>query len=127
MSFVLETDRPALRDLANFVVPRASHKWYFIGLQLFDPNDVEVLTNMRAHKSRNSDENCIDVFNYWLDTDVNANWQKIIDALKCPSVYLPNVAKQIENMLSDVSHHYMYAIYSITMFLNNHSYHMHIP
>lgn len=108
--FPLVKDCPALKDLANFVVPRVSHKWYNIGLQLFDPKDVEMLNNMRANSSRSSEDHCIDVFNHWLTTKENATWHKLLKVLKCRAVNLPNVAKDIEKLLdSRVSYYYVYS------------------
>ena len=92
----------------NFVKPWASVKWYSIGLQLFNPKYVEILTNMRVHASRSPDDNLIDVFTHWLATDGNPTWQKLIDALKCQAVNLPNVAKNIEKMLGGVSYNPAY-------------------
>ena len=96
---LLVSDRPALRDLANFVVPKASARWYNLGLQLFDPQDEGLLSSMKTESSKRPEEQCTEVFHHWLTTKKNATWNKLIKGLKSPAVNLPNVASTIENML----------------------------
>ena len=97
----LVKDRPALRDLANFVVPQVSHKWYNLGLQLFDRRDERKLISMKAEGSKQPEEHCLEVFTHWLDTKKNATWQKLIESLGCWAVNLPNVARDIVKMLDN--------------------------
>ena len=99
MFILIVSDRPALRDLANFVVPQASAKWYNLGLQLFDPRDEGVLHSMKTESSKRPEEQCTEVFHHWLATKKNANWNKLIKSLKSQSVNLPNVARTIEKMM----------------------------
>ena len=100
-------DHPTLRDLANFVVPHASTKWYNLGLQLFDPRDEGVLHSMKMETSKRPEEQCTEVFRHWLTTKKNPTWNKLITSLKSPAVNLPNVASTIEKMLdSRVSYCY---------------------
>ena len=96
---VIVSDRPALRDLANFVVPRASSRWYSLGIQLFDPRDERVLHNMKTESSKQPEQQCIEVFNHWLTTTINPTWNKLIESLRSSAVNLPNVARTIEQML----------------------------
>jgi len=99
--FLLGSNRPALRDLDNFVVPRASPKWYSLGLQLFDPRDEGVLNSMRSETNKRPEEHCRKVFNHWLQTKRNATWNKLIKCLKSQAVSLPSVASDVENMLDN--------------------------
>ena len=110
--FIIVSDRPPLRDLANFVVPQASARWYNLGLQLLDPRDEGVLHSMKTQASKSPEEQCTEVFNHWLTTKKNPTWNKLIGSLKSPAVNLPNVAITIEEMLdSRVS--YCYSITNI--------------
>ena len=61
---LIVSDRPALRDLANFVVPQASARWYNLGLQLFDPRDEGVLHSMKTESSKRPEEQCTEVFQH---------------------------------------------------------------
>ena len=104
-------DRPALRDLSNFVVPKVSHKWYNLGLQLFDRGDEGILTSMKANTTKRPEDHCLDVFTHWLATKKNATWQNLIKSLRYEGVKLPNVADDIAKMLdSRVS--YFWLLYS---------------
>ena len=98
---LIVSDRPALRDLANFVVPHASTKWYYLGLQLFDERDEGVLHSMKMETSKRADEQCTEVFHHWLTTKENPTWNELIESLKSPAVNLPNVASTIEKMLDN--------------------------
>ena len=97
--FIIVSDRPPLRDLANFVVLEASARWYNLGLQLLDPRDEGVLHSMKTQTSKFPEEQCTEVFNHWLTTKKNPTWNKLIGSLKSPAVNLPNVASTIEEML----------------------------
>ena len=99
VSFITVNDRPALRDLSNFVVPQVSHKWYNLGLQLFDRRDEGKLTSMRANTNKCPEDHCLEVFTHWLATKKSATWQKLIKSLRYQGVNLPNVADYIEKML----------------------------
>ena len=97
--FLLGSDCPALRDLANFVVPQASLRWYSLGLQLFDPRDLGVLNSIRSQTNKHPEEHCTEIFSHWLQTKRNATWNKLIKCLKSQAVNLPSVASDVENML----------------------------
>ena len=84
--------------MANFVVPRAIARWYYLGLELFDPQDEATLNSMKK-ENKTSQEQCTEVLNHWLVTKKNATWNKLIKSLKSKSVNLPNLARDIEKML----------------------------
>ena len=106
--FLIVSDHPTLRDLANFVVPKASAKWYNLGLQLFDPRDEGILHSIKMESSKHPEEQCTEVFHHWLTTKKNATWNKLCKSLKSQSVNLPNVARSIEKMLDHRNHHVSY-------------------
>lgn len=98
----LENDRPALKDIANFVVPYVHHKWYNLGLQLLDSDDSDdsetFLHSLKTQHQNNADK-CTDVFIRWLDVDSKATWGKILEALNQKSVNLPKASHNIEQLL----------------------------
>ena len=96
----LVNDRPPLRDLVNHVVPKASPKWYNLGLQLFDPKDEGVLYRMKMETNKPLEEQCTEVFRCWLETEKNATWNALMESLKSRSVNLPIVARDIKKMLN---------------------------
>ena len=96
---LIVSDHPALRDLANFVVPQASSRWYNLGLELFDTQDVATLNSMRTESNKTPTDHCTEVLNHWLVTKKNATWNKLIKSLKSRSVNLPILAGDVEKML----------------------------
>ena len=97
---LIENDCPALRDLANFVVPYANAKWYNLGLQLFEPQDELQLHNIeKANTSPQA--KCIEVFHHWVTTAKKPTWNKLIKSLNSQSVNLPDLATNIEAMLDN--------------------------
>ena len=110
MFLLIVSDRPALRDLANFVVPHASARWYYLGLQLFDQKDEGLLRSMKMEANKPPQEQCTEIFSHWLTTKKKATWNKLIKDLKSQSVNLPTVASSIEAMLDNrVSYCYNYS------------------
>ena len=42
---------------------------------------------------------CQEIFTKWLETQGNANWDQLLEALRSPNVQLTNLANQIEQMI----------------------------
>ena len=115
MFLLIESDRPALRDLINFVVPNASAKWYYLGLQLFNSKDEGVLFGMKTEVNKSALEQCTEVFSHWLTTKKKATWDELIKSLNSHSVNLHYLARNIEKMLDTrVSYSYEYNNYTIS-------------
>ena len=100
-----------MRDLVEFVVPKACVKWYNLGLRLFDPQDVGFLNSMKTVINKSPEEQCREVFNHWLTSKKNPTWNKLIKSLKSQSVKLTCVATEIEELLDS---RVGYLIYSIS-------------
>ena len=98
MFLSLVSERPTLKDLANFVVPQASARWCYLGIQLFDSQDIGKLQSMKKEYKTHEDR-CTEMFSHWLDTEQNATWKNLIEGLKSRCVNLPNVARNIEKLL----------------------------
>ena len=86
--------------MVNYVVPQASPKWYYLGLQLFDPRDEGVLHRMKMEANKPLEEQCTEAFRHWLETEKNATWNYLINSLNSRSVNLPIVAEDITKMLN---------------------------
>ena len=96
----LESDRPALKDIANFIVPYVHHKWYSIGLQLLDSEvHITFLRSLRT-QYHDTEDLCTEVFTRWLESNAQPTWGKILKVLNKKSVNLPNVTKRTEKMLN---------------------------
>ena len=91
--------RPILRDLYDQVVPSIADKWKDLGVQLLDPSliDQRVLEVIAADHPHSVEDCCESVFEKWLNTQEDASWQQLLEALK--SVQLDYLSSQIENKL----------------------------
>jgi len=99
---LLGSNRPALRDLNNFVVPYVGGKWFNLGIQLFKQEDETKLHSLKADHRKDLDDLCTDMFTHWLALYPKASWKKLILALKSRSVNLQNLAEDIDNKLQHV-------------------------
>ena len=91
-------DRPALRDLANHVIPSVANQWYDLGLQLLDPKYENELEIIEATDTKNdSKTRCRIMFRIWLSTDKAPSWDKVIAALTLSGKV--NVASNIKQLL----------------------------
>ena len=91
--------RPLLRDLYDQVVPSVADMWRDLGVRLLDPSllDQRVLEVIAADHPHSVEDCCKSVFEKWLNTQEDASWQQLLEALK--SVQLDYLSSQIENKL----------------------------
>jgi len=91
-------DRPALRDLADHVIPSVASQWYNLGVQLLDPEYTNELDHIEATDMMNDTKTCCrKMFSKWLNTDKLASWDKVIEALTL--IGLESVASNIKQLL----------------------------
>jgi len=57
-------------------------KWKDLGLQLLGSRHAGKLDVIEANSPKNVEECCTKMFQYWLDVDPTATWNKLIAALK---------------------------------------------
>jgi len=96
MIYIVGCDRPALRDVRNYVIPSVANHWYDLGLQLLDPKYENELNIIEADKD-DTKTCCRKMFNKWLNTDKLACWDKVIEALTV--IGLDKVASDIQQLL----------------------------
>ena len=92
-------EKPSLKDLSTYVAPNVDHKWYALGVQLFDDKDVKVLTSIEFDYRGDVDACCIKMFERWLEIVPNACWGQLINGLKAPNVKLHKLANDLLTML----------------------------
>ena len=94
----LVNSKPTKKKLLDHVVARVTPLWYDLGIALFN-EDQEL--NLDIIKSNYTVKKtcCKEMFWHWLSTDTSASWQKLIQALRSPSVELFVVADDLEKML----------------------------
>ena len=92
-------DRPILRDLYDHVVPSVADKWRDLGVKLLHPTLIEqrVLEVIAADHPHSVENCCKSMFEKWLNTQEDASWQQLLEALQ--TMQLNYLAEQIENKL----------------------------
>ena len=82
------------------MVSTVADKWRDIGVQLLDSSliDQRVLEVIAADHPQSIEGCCKSVFEKWLDTQKNASWNQLIDALKC--IELQSLASHLEKKLT---------------------------
>ena len=88
---------PTEKELLDHVVPEVATRWQELGLKLLKPNQVEIIRLDHPHDARQC---CIAMFIQWLQTNTDASWKKLIEALHSRGVNLPRVAKDLKERFS---------------------------
>ena len=84
MSSCLVVSQPNLADLAKYVTPRYSSYWKKIGIHL---NVEKGRLNAIECDYKYVDRCCDQMFALWRDTDHNATWSKVFDAIESACKY----------------------------------------
>ena len=91
-----------MRDLVNRVLPHVAVKWYELGLELLDPANEHELEIIEKDAKDDAKMGCRKMFKKWLDSDEEASWEKVIQALT--DIELDEVASDIEERLMQGRH-----------------------
>ena len=67
--------------MQKFVRNDIASKWDNLGVELLDDEQLSKLKNIAKNEDEVEDR-CTKLFNYWLDTDPDASWNKLLEALK---------------------------------------------
>ncbi|XP_065886940.1 uncharacterized protein [Dysidea avara] len=107
--------RPHLKDLYDHVVVKAARKWKKIGAQLLvnDCTCTAVLNNIEDNCHQQVEKCCEYMLQKWLETNVSASWDELIQALTSPSVQLNHLASEITKMLEMKTHLKMHELDSV--------------
>ena len=76
------SDRPNISELHNYVRVEVSPRWNDLGVQLLDAEQAKKLDVIKADHPGDSEKCCTALFNYWLQVDTTASWNKLITALQ---------------------------------------------
>jgi len=94
--YFIDDEKPTLKKLQKArVISGASSRWYQLGIELLDDNQV---TQLEIIKKNNDDvmERCTALFSYWLRTHPNCSWHQLVAALREPDVELNELAASVE-------------------------------
>ena len=75
------TDHPRISELCDYVRVDVAPHWYDLGIHLLDAEQAKKLNVIRSDHPEDSEKCCTALFNYWLQVDTTASWDKLIIAL----------------------------------------------
>ena len=88
-------ERPTLKKLLKFkVFVNVSNEWFKLGIELLDEGHQQA--KLKTIKWDNDDDKtcCMKMFDYWLQTHVDATWYTLVDSLRAVQMF--SVAKDLE-------------------------------
>lgn len=92
-------ERPTFRYLNRHVRQSVASKWYDLGIQLLEEDNIEELDVIRYQHPADNSACCRKMFRLWLSLQSTASWNQLINSLRQPGVDLDHVATEIEQML----------------------------
>ena len=92
--------KPTKKKLLDHVIPNVTSRWYTLGVKLLKEDQESHLDVLKLNHAGDNETCCMEMFWYWLNTNTDATWLQIIDALQSPAVKLPSVAVDLEKMLT---------------------------
>jgi len=90
---------PSLKYLNRYVKKQVGSKWYDLGVELLEADDVATLNAIRSEHPSDLSTCCTKMFTIWLDKQPTATWNQLIEALRQPGIELNGLATEIEQML----------------------------
>ena len=81
----LGRERPKIKDISNYVVPKWASKWRQLGRQL--NIEKHLMDNIECNYPADCENCCSNMFSKWLDINPSAFWEDVIIA--------------VDNLLSD--------------------------
>ena len=100
-SSVCGGQRPSLKLLYSHVVPVAAKKWRELGVELLDTDSEVVLGTIEANHPKDVEKCCKVMLEKWLETSLDASWNKLEQALKSPAIKLNHLASELYQHLSE--------------------------
>lgn len=81
------------------MIPYVIPQWYLLGLKLLEEEQEPYLDVIKLNHPGDNKTCCTETFWYWLNSNDNATWQQLIDALRSPAIGLCSVATELKEML----------------------------
>jgi len=95
----IDEDRPISQALHNHVVQEAAVKWRDLGVQLLDPANESMLDIIEKDHPQDALRCCQCMLQKWLQTNTDASWGQLLEALRSPCIQLMFLADKIESTL----------------------------
>ena len=99
--FFVGHQQPSLKYLNRYVRDSIGIKWYDLGIELLDSNDVAELDMIEAENSMDYKKCCTKMFSLWLRKQPAASWNQLIEALRQPGIELITLATNVEQNILD--------------------------
>ena len=77
--FVTDNSRPSLADLHNHVIPKYAHHWKKLASNIDLP--LSTIQMIEYSFPNNPDRCCEKMFENWLEQDIYASWEKLLNAI----------------------------------------------
>ena len=83
----------------RFVKGPIAARWFDVGVELFQKDDVRQLDTIESSHSGNAEICCGKMLKLWQEKYPKATWNDLIECLNAPGVELHDTASKIEEML----------------------------
>ena len=80
--FIVGNSRPTLKLLNKLVKKLVVTKWYDLGIELLEPEDIKALDEIQVNYPRDASTCCTKMFQLWLERQPEASWDHLIQALR---------------------------------------------
>ena len=76
----IEFAKPTMNEICRHIRDEAACRWKDLGIELVIPtHQLDIILMNNPH---NMQECCTQMFSYWLQTDTEASWSKLLNALR---------------------------------------------
>ena len=114
------SDRPTQKEINNLGIrDGVATEWHDLGVELL-PDDLQVqLDIIGSNKSTNVKACSTQMFQYWLQVDTTASWNKLIDALREIKKYqlAETICRKV--LQGNSAHSYKYGYIVVFMYVYN--------
>ena len=93
------TEHPKLKELYKHIKRLIAARWFDVGVELFDEDDIRQLNAIKSSHHGNAEACCIEMLSLWHEKYPKATWNDFIRSLNAPGVELHDTADKIEDML----------------------------
>ena len=99
MHFLVKS-KPTKNKLLDHVIPHVTSRWYTLGVKLLNEDQESYLDVIESNHAGDNETCCMKMFWYWLNTNTDATWQRLIEGLQSPAVKLSAVAADLGKLLT---------------------------
>ena len=93
------TDHPDIKELYRYVKGLIAARWYYVGVELFEKDDIKQLDTIKASHHGDAEACCGNMLSLWLEKYPETTWNDLIKSLNAPGLELCGTASNIERML----------------------------